>query len=553
MSRTVTTTNPQCLLRCLADRATMRGSLFARHTLPSFHSTPLLPLRFRLCLRFPSWPLHREFHGSRPSSKEPAIYDNSLQKTLEAHRSLNRTGLIRKVINKDPPEDDSLSEGTALVSEEPPRPTATPRRQLALRPSGHAKRKTSRQSTAAPSRDPGDEQVRWAVNVTRNRPEQSPWMAHVGPRRAQVDGILQLGAEVRALDRYLSPTTQEQSNVARVVAEVNGLLAGAVPLPPRLIGLWGTGLAMSHSDLEFILPVPDSARSIERDRKPSATRPQVLQYYADLLRNVEKTLRQSSPFGDQIRVAGKRNLTLTAIHRPTGLRLQFRCGEGPPSSIEYIQDYHAEYPSVRPLYMTSRLILESRGLFGSHNRSVGPDALVMLLVSFLKINHGRFRASDSLGAQLLDFLQFYGVTVDLTTTGISVDPPGCFNADTVKDASKEYDPEHVPAFLRGQRALVNLKKTAAARRNVPTASRLCIQDPANYMNDLGRACTRTPDLQKAFGDAYNRISTSLETRATLNDDRDSLLAHGLQANFDDFNKVRARIASAVRGAAKHPA
>ncbi|PLB51734.1 hypothetical protein P170DRAFT_433607 [Aspergillus steynii IBT 23096] len=549
MSRSATTV-PQCLLRCLADRATMRDSLFARHSLPSLRSTPFLPLSFRPSLRFPSLSSRREFHGSRLCSREPAIFHNSLRKTLEAHRSLNRAGLIRKVIDKNSSSEETLPpEQAALVPEEPPRPTVTPRPVSASKPARCAKSKSSRQSTAAPSWGLGGEPVRWAVSGKKDRPAQSPWMAYVGPGHTQLDGIAQLGAEVRALDRYLAPTVEEQSQVAQVVAEVTGLLAGILPRPPRLIGPWSTGLALSHSDLEFLLPVPDSARSIERDRKPSATRPQVLQYYVDLLRGVENTLRQCSLFRDQVRVAGKRNQVLTATHRPTGLKLQFRCGEGPPSSIEYIRDYHAEYPSVRPLYMTSRLILESRGLFGSHSRSVGPDALVMLLVSFLKVNHGRFWSSDSLGAQLLEFLQFYGVTVDLTTTGISVDPPGCFNADNVKDACKNYDPEHVPAFLRGQRALVNLKRTAAARRNVATASRLCIQDPANYMNDLGRTCTRTRDLQRAFEHAYNLISASLGACKTSTDDSsgDSLLAHGLQANFDDFNQVRARIASAVRG------
>ncbi|KAH8428925.1 uncharacterized protein LDX57_006598 [Aspergillus melleus] len=533
----------------------MRDSLFAKRTFLSPLSTPLIRSPFRLSLRYSSSTPRLETHGPGPYSKDSAIFNNSLQKTLEAHRLQNRNGLIRKIILKDHPEEHSLLEKPAVVPEEqPPLPAVNPRPVSASRPPGSAKKKALRRSTtAAQSPEWGDERVRWAANAKRNRPEQSPWMVYVGgPNHAQLDGISQLDAEVRALDKYLSPTSQERSHVAQVVAEVHGLLADIVPRSPRLIGPWRTGLAMSHSDLEFVLPVPDSARSVERDRKPSATRPQVLQTYADLLRNVEDALRRSSTFGDRVHIVGKRNSILTAIHRPTGLSLQFRCGEAPPASIEYIRDYHAEYPSVRPLYMTLRLVLESRFVFGSHNLSISPDALVMLLVSFLKTNHGRFRVSGgSLGEQLLGFLQFYGTTVDLTTTGISVDPPGCFNAETVKSASKEYEPDGMPAYLRGQRALVNLKRTAASRRNLPTASRLCIQDPANYMNDLGRSCTRTRDLQAAFAQAYSLIRASLDTHKTANDGRpgESLLVHALRANFDDFSRVRARIASAVRGSA----
>ncbi|KAI9040492.1 uncharacterized protein KD926_008197 [Aspergillus affinis] len=554
----------------------MRDFLFAKRTLFSPHLTTSIRSPLRHPLRFSSSTSRRETHGSGPDSKDPAIFNNSLWKTLEAHRSQNRNGLIRKVIFKNPPEEQySLPENTAVVPEEqpsleahrsqkrngfirkiirkgPPKkqpslPTATPRRVLTSERPAYAKQKASTPSTTAGYSSVWEgEQVRWAASSKINRPEQSPWMAYVGgPRHAQLHGISQLDAEVRALDKYLSPIAQEQNHVAQVVTEVQDLIADTVPRPPLLIGPWRTGLAMSHSALEFVLPVPDSARSIERDRKPSATRPQVLQSYADLLRNVENALRRSSLFRDQIWIDGKPNPALTAIHRPTGLRLQFRCGEGPPSSIEYIRDYLAEYPSVRPLYMTSRLMLEARGLFSMHNHSITTNALVMLVVGFLKINHGRFRASGgSLGEQLLGFLQFYGTTVDLTTTGISVDPPGCFNAETVKSASKEYDLDDVPAFLRGQRALVNIKRTAASRGNVPKASRLCIQDPANYMNDLGRSCTRTSDLQAAFAHAYNLISAPLDKHIRPGE---SLLAPALQANFDDFSQVRARIIYSYRG------
>jgi DNA polymerase sigma len=262
-----------------------------------------------------------------------------------------------------------------------------------------------------------------------------------------------------------------------------------------------------------------------------------------LLYDVKRTLQQSSSFNSRIELTGKWNSILKAVHHETGVRVQFYCGEGPPPSVEYVCDYHAEYPAIRPLYMVTRLILEARDLFGSHRSSIEPNTLVMLLVAFLKMNHGRFQDSKSLGEQFLAVLKSFGCEVDLTTTGVSVDPPSFFNAQTVKTAIKKYNLEDLPAHLRGQRALVNLKRTAAAKRNIPAASRLCLQDPANYMNDLGRTCSRTRELQGAFAQAYDCLNICLGAWERPNRDQlnNSLLASILQANFENFTEVRAQI------------
>ncbi|KAA8645504.1 hypothetical protein EYZ11_005066 [Aspergillus tanneri] len=501
--------------------------------------------------------MRRALHGTQIYLSDPTVFKNSLQRTLEAHRSSNRASLVRKVINRTPPKgifrpeilstwntpnsqaSEELSSAATPQSASPPNSTGARRKAGSLRQG----------TSVCTSQGVPSEQIQWAADAGNNRPEQSPWMDFLGPDYKYLDGVSQLDAEIRALEKYMSPKIHEQEYVDQVAAEIGRLLAGIVPRPPHLVGSWRTGLAMSHSDLEFVLPVPDSARSIERLRKPSATRPQVLDIYKNLLRDVENALRRCSSFGNRVHLHSRRSLVLTAIHGPTSMKLKFRCGEGLPPSVDYIRDYHAEYPSIRPLYVASRLILESRGLFGSHNLSIGSDVLVMLLVGFLKMNHGRFRMPNSLGEQLLAFLKFYGGTIDFTTTGISVDPPGSFNADTVEEASRAYHPEHIPAHLRGQRALINIKRTALARQNVLAASRLCLQDPANYMNDIGRACTRTREFQSAFLCAYNLIDASILDRETSNHGGpiSSLLTHALQANFDGLSKVRARITSTVGG------
>ncbi|GAB1196082.1 hypothetical protein APSETT444_005348 [Aspergillus pseudonomiae] len=397
-----------------------------------------------------------------------AIFKSSLPRTLEAHRSSNRTSLVRKVFDRTDLARSVTPVEEALALKRPGKPVSpeATTQIVSSRPSTRTASniRTLKNVPVNTTQTIPCDQMRWGVNTEQCRWEQSPWMDYGDASREWPDAFLQLDAEIRALEEYLLPT------------------------PP------------------------------ERDR-------------------------HCSSFSGRIQLSGKWNSILTAVHHETGIRVQFQCGEGLPSSVEYICDYYTEYPAIRPLYMVIRLILEAQELFGSHKSSIGPDSLVMLIVAFLKMKHGRFQESRSLGQQLLAFLKVYGSEVDLRSTCVSVDPPSFFDASTVKDAIKMYDAEDLPAHLRGQRALVNRKKTAAIKRNIPAASRLCLQDPANYMNDLGRTCSRTCELQDVFLRAYDRLNTCLGAweRHTHGGLRNSLLAPVLRANFDDFSKVRGQI------------
>ncbi|PWY79338.1 hypothetical protein BO94DRAFT_548450 [Aspergillus sclerotioniger CBS 115572] len=488
----------------------------------------------------------RCFHKTSSSSKGSAIFKNSLQKTLEAHRSLNRASLIRRIPYKadhdDTLEDVTKSDGssgdlpTADVTSTPPSTPRSPKRKPRSIPKPN-QLSHSFQHTV-PHRS-----IQWCSDPKTGRSNQSPWLEDLDFDRPFSDGLSQLDAEICALEKYLMPTPPEEEQVYTIAADVTRRLEGTVPHPPFIIGSWRTGLAMSHSDLDLLLPVPDSVRSVENIRKPSATRPKALGQHRSLLRDVEQALRKCPSFGHRIYQSTELD-SITAIDTRTGLRLRFYCGEGTPPIIEYIKDYCAEYPSLRPLYMATRLILETQGVYGRHASSVRSEALVMLVVAFLKMSHGRFRQTDSLGETLLAFLQMYGTQVDLTTTGISVDPPGFFDADTIKTASRMYGLDDIPAHLRGQRAIINLKRTAATRGNRVAATRLCLQNPTNYMDDLGRFCIETMALQSALAGTCKRLRTALDMweRCMPVDPDCSVLSRVLQANFDDFNDVRSRLA-----------
>lgn len=499
-------------------------------------SSPLQPS----CLSRPLVSGQRCLHQTSGfRAKEPVIFKNSLEKTLESHRSCNRAGLIRRVFNKDP------RQGPHTPDDDPRRKLPTGSSSTQQAPRSKQPRRLASQHSPSPSRPatPPSQRIDWSTSAT-GRPEQSPWLDLLAKDRAVSGGLSQLDAEIRALETYLTPSPAEQQSVKKVISEVTNLLQGVVPRTPLVIGSRRTGFALGHSGLDFIIPVFDNARFSEQIRKPSASRPQMLEQYREILQNAQDAFCQHPSFWHRVHLSGKRKPIVTVTHRSTGLSIHLTCGGGLPSFIEYLHDYFAEYPSTRPLYMVTRLILEIHGLYGTHTSGIGSDALVMLVVTFLKMNHGRFHGPSTLGSQLLAILHTYGTRVDLATTGVSVDPPGFFNADTVKEASAGYNSDDLPAYLRGQRSLVNLKRTAAARRNVPATGQLCLQDPGNYMNDLGRGCTRTREIQDAFARAHRRLKKALgawEDHGSENSTANSILSPVLRANFDSYGQRRAQI------------
>ena len=145
------------------------------------------------------------------------------------------------------------------------------------------------------------------------------------------------------------------------------------------------------------------------------------------------------------------------------------------------------------------------------------------------------------GDQLLAFLQTYGIDVNLKITGVAVDPPGWFTAEIIRDEYLRWSSEEIPAYLRGQRSLINFKRTAALKRNHPIADHPSIQDPANYMNDLGRSCKRTQELQNAWAIAHERLRKAVDDWDGSEDrpTRRSILMRGIRVNFSDFEKKRA--------------
>jgi hypothetical protein len=178
------------------------------------------------------------------------------------------------------------------------------------------------------------------------------------------------------------------------------------------------------------------------------------------------------------------------------------------------------------------MILESNGIFGTEKSSLSPYGLILMITAFLKLHEGRFGREDGLGEQLLAVLETYGTRINLQRTGIAVDPPGYFDFATIRQ--HEESSSHLgkeAAYLRGQRALLRFKVNAGDKANHPAATHLCIQDPANYLYDVGRPCIRTAELQTVLADAHRRLRTAVDKWDKGDRAQGTVLGQVLRANF----------------------
>lgn len=486
-------------------------------------------------------PRHLRANVSAP--QDPDVFTNNLRKTLDAHRTSNRARLIRRVYPRPPPAalwrpEIPLENRAEYPPAIPPAPTSTVKEAKPQVTTSRQRRRLRHEDAATRSTHsrPVDISIRNSETSHDWSAENCPWLSYLEPSGVVDDATTFLNAEILALERYLTPSSPEQIWTDQLSTQVIGLLNPVVPHTPQLIGSRHIGLALPHSDLNYLLPFEDPLRSPDRARKPSATRPQIHDAHLRLLHQVESTL-ESSPSFDRILLWGNRRSILEARHHPTGLLLRFQCGERAPELMDHLKNYLAQYPTLRPLYMATRALLEARGLFGSSQSGIRPDALAILLVAFFKLNQSRLSVPFNSGEQFLAFLKFYGTDVELQSTGIAIDPPEFFGFEKLRESEQG---NSNTACLRGQRSLINAKRTAVSRGNMSAGQRLCIQDPTHYMNDLGRSCTRTAELQNVFSTAHKQLSDS--SQAWKDTDKvESILAPALRANFDQLETLREKL------------
>ncbi len=340
----------------------------------------------------------------------------------------------------------------------------------------------------------------------------------------------------------LSP--QEEAASQLVISDVNSVARNEPEIESlTLLGSRSTGLATPISDFDFTFTLPDSnpggwglpsseasasqAQSSDSDNKLKAVR---------ALRKVDRRFRYSPKFSNTDFVRYARVPIIRSKHVPTGLDVQIQTLAPYQAAHDYIAAYLSEFPSLRPLYIILRYCLEVRGLTTVYEGGLGSYSVFMMLVTALKHSSGKF-ASDDLGGQLLHVLEFYG-KADLYKFGFSADPPRIFEKQREGWSLEERVARTTDLQLSG---IDQMQKFYPRKPYL-----LCLQDPVNDLNDLGKNAYAIKHIQATFNKAKESIEAILEGGNEKLDDRVkgriwSCLDSLVRANYIPFEVRRSKI------------
>lgn len=324
----------------------------------------------------------------------------------------------------------------------------------------------------------------------------------------------------------LSPVEDEAARL--FTAEVKSIVRKTYPKNPLIpIGSHSTGLADRLSDFDFTLSFPCIQKS-PLERGPSSTRPFARKAGRRALLDIYRSLDRSSQFRD-IEHINARVPIIKAIHTKTQFRVELQTLSSHEASREYSMYYVAEFPTLRPLYIVIRSALHLRHLNVVHEGGLGSYSILMMIVNALKHASGKYAQNDLVN-HFLHVLDFYS-NANLYRVGFSPDPPRIFRKTRGKISAEDKIASMQDPVLQG---IDTLRKLDPKKPYL-----LCLQDPANAVNDLGCKAYGIKHIQEFFRVIRKDLTTNMKAWDGNGDFKEPWHARGLLAPLlaADYSKL----------------
>lgn len=342
--------------------------------------------------------------------------------------------------------------------------------------------------------------------------------------------------EIKAYEVYMRLSPREEAASQLVISDVNSVVRNELEIKSlTLLGSRSTGLATPISDFDFTFTLPKSlpggwilpAQSLDYNNRPKAV---------TALRKVDRYFRSSNKFSNTDFVRHARVPITRSKHVATGLDVQIQTMAPYQAAQEYTVAYLSEFPSLRPLYIVLRYCLEVRGLTTVFEGGLGSYSILMMIVTAMKHASGKY-VSEDLAGQLLHVLEFYG-KADLYKAGFSANPPRVFEKRKEGWSLEERMARIADSQLNG---IDKMQKFYPRKPYL-----LCLQDPANDLNDLGKNAYAIKHIQVTFNKARESIQAALEAQSEKSDDRAkgriwSCLDSLVRADYRPFEERRNRV------------
>ena len=365
--------------------------------------------------------------------------------------------------------------------------------------------------------------------------------------------------EIKAFCAYMEPRQSEASATQACISGIKKIVAEKTPsVQLQLHGSRATGIAGPLSDVDFF--VASNEPQAPDEPKPRfhtlMTRTKGIKHM-----NALKAVLQNNARFKDVELLASKILTLRATDVPTGLAIQFITNVPAPvlHAREFTIYYLAEFPQLRLLYTVIRHALHTRGLTTVFNGGIGSYPLLIMIVTALTHSKKGFGRTQ-LAHQLLHVLKFWA-NADIFNYGFAADPPLKFPKFKFRKNETSFDDGYavgIEAITRKNRALHG--RMYLKRREKPYGVRwdefkykLCLQDPANPVNDLGEKTTAMRKIRQVFCHLYERIRTKRyawekrspeERQAAKRTTIVHLITPLVKARYDDFVKARYQLRQA---------
>ncbi|OCT47458.1 DNA polymerase sigma subunit [Cladophialophora carrionii] len=423
---------------------------------------------------------------------EPNIDIKSLENTLRAHREANREPVVRKIYKKG--ESVWIKDRDGGL---PALKVKVPRKDIGL-----FKRVDLSPITALRGTN-RDLDALWRIKDTEKNPPlqyRLPWLRHLDSTdsRAPSAAIERLTAEIRAFEKYSSPSEEEQRAASDALNDIIDCIKDIdAGLIVDVIGSRATNLADPLSDLDINVASPEQCVILDNPAQEAPFR--VLKKLYRALQKPSKNNNQSDSrriethyYLKQARVP-----ILLCRHKPTGLPIQIQSTPRTYDSREYVKASLREYPSLKGLFKVLKQLLQMRGLTIGSAGGITSYPLLQMIVATLKFSEARFHPAD-LGGQFLLFLDFYS-DIDFSTHGISTEPLELFSKSVGRGPDCDEEADDASDGLETPPQSHITFKGRTRRRSPKSMSHLMtLQDPANPINDLGKSCFHIKDVQETF-------------------------------------------------------
>lgn len=347
--------------------------------------------------------------------------------------------------------------------------------------------------------------------------------------------VNRLSLEIAAYENYMSLRASEAESARKIQEIVSQIIKETIPSARiDLMGSYSDGLATPMSDIDLRL----SLSMFEKDplkRGPSPGSPKTRKAVMKLLKQLRVAFDASTVFEEAIVVnAGVPIIKVTHIRTKLMIDIQVSSHQTPQQL--YRKTYLAEYPTLRPLYILLRSALNIRGLGTVFEGGVGAYTILIMIVYGLKTCPLHIDKTD-VANQLLYLLKYYG-DANLEEEGYSLDPPSTFPKLTRRNARAQFK-----ASGRTDQVARGIKMIGLKSDKEPYL--LCLQDPAEPINDLGRKSYNIKHVRKVFAKAYERIKNRLHELDTnfTSETSERILRQGVLfplvgANYEEFEKRR---------------